>query len=89
MPHKNKDLGPHSPAKVLCIVIVLVTSLQFAKITIEEVIITRKNSWAIIAVATPPDLSNASGKFNNPAPSVALIIKKMVPKDPVPKIHQK
>lgn len=42
----------------------------------------------MIAVATPPDLSNASGKFNSPAPSVALTIKKIVPNVPTPKIFK-
>jgi hypothetical protein len=42
-----------------------------------------------MAVAIPPDLSNASGKFNKPAPNVALIIKKIVPIEPIPKIYIK
>lgn len=88
IPHKNNELGPHSPAKVLCISTVFVTSLQFASIIMVEAIKIKKKSWAIIAVAKPPDLSNASGKFSKPAPSVALTIKNMVPIDPTPEKHK-
>ena len=70
---------------MLCIVVVLVTSLECAKITNVNVIKTKNINCAIRAAATPPDLSNASGKFSKPAPNVALTIKKIVPNKPTPK----
>ena len=88
IPQKKSEFGPHNSAKVFCKVTVFVTSLQFAKITKELVINIKKTNCAIKAVATPPDLSNASGKFNKPAPSVALIIKNIVPINPIPKKYQ-
>lgn len=80
------DLDPHSPANTSCRVSAYTKSLLLASITNAAVMNTRKPSCVTTEVPTPPALSKACGKFNSPAPKVALTIKKIVPKTPAPKI---
>lgn len=86
IPDNIKVLGPHSPATVSGNEDVFVISLQFARVTRAIVINTRNDNCTIIADITPPERSNARGKFNNPAPNVAFRSRKIVPITVVPAI---